>query len=109
MRKLLTAMAAASAVAVSLPAMAQSYTDRAQTIEERIDSGVSDGSLTRREARDLRTRLYNLEQMDAQYDRENVTGWRARDLEQRFNNLSDDVLSERHDNGYRSERRIDPY
>ena len=110
MRKLLTAMAAVSAVAVSLPAMAQDFDNMASRIQDRISDGVQDGSLTWYEARDLRSRLNNLQRMEAQYERDGMRGWQARDLDRRFDALSNDVYAERHNNQYRYERRdFDPY
>ena len=105
MRKLLLAVAAASALGVSLPAMAQDFDGRANTIHERIDNGVRDGSLTWYEARDLRNRLSSLERLEARYESDGLSGWESRDLDRRFNALSSAVYAQRHDNQYRYERR----
>jgi hypothetical protein len=110
MRKLLTAMAAMSTLAVSLPAMAQSFSDRSDRIEERIEAGRSDGSLTWREARDLRSRLRDVQRTQDAYERNGMSAWEARDLDRRFDQLSNDVYGQRHDTQYRYERRgYDPY
>jgi hypothetical protein len=105
MRKLLTAMAAVSAMAVSLPAMAQSFSDRADRIEDRITDGVRDGSLTWQEARDLRARLHNIQRLGDDYASNGMSRWEARDLDNRYEDLSQDIYAERHDTQYRYERR----
>jgi hypothetical protein len=106
MRKLLAAMTVASAVAVSLPAMAQDYDSMASRIHERIDDGVRDGSLSWSEARTLRSRLYNLERLESRYESDGMRGWRSRDLDRRFDALSNDVASER---SYAPEPHAEPY
>lgn len=105
MRKLLLAIAAASAVGVSLPAMAQDFDGRANSMQERIDNSARDGSLNWYEAQNLRTRLHDLERTQARYEEQGMRGWQARDLDRRYDALSSDITSERHDNQYRYERR----
>src|SRR5690242_17220313 len=105
MRKLLTAMAAVSALSVAVPAMAQDFSYRAQQLDQRIDAGQSDGSLTWREARDLRSRLHNLQRLEDQYNDNGMSRYEARDLDRRFDQLSNDIYAERHDTQYRYERR----
>ena len=104
MRKLFSALAAASVVAVSLPAMAQDFDNSASRIQDRINDGVQDGSLTGYEARDLRSRLYNLERLQGQYERDGMRGWQSRDLDRRLDALSSDVSAEIRSNQYRYER-----
>ena len=107
MRKLLTAVMAASAMAVSLPAMAQSLTDRAERIEQRIDNGARDGSLTWSEARDLRARLHNIERLESDYARNGMSSWEYRDLDRRFDALASDLYSQRRDYQYNYRRSYD--
>jgi hypothetical protein len=107
MRKLLTAVMAASAVAVSLPAMAQSLTDRSERIEQRIDNGVRDGSLTWYEARDLRSRLHNIERLESDYARNGMSSWEYRDLDRRYDALASDLYSQRRDTQYNYRRSYD--
>jgi hypothetical protein len=107
MRKLLTAVAAVSTLAVALPAMAQDFNDVANHIQDRIQDGVSDGSLTWYEARDLRSRLHNLERLQGQYEGRGMRGWMSRDLDQRYDALSSDVASERNNTEYRYRRSYD--
>ena len=109
MRKLLAAMAAVSALSASLPALAQDFDYRAGQIQDRIDAGVHDGSLTGYEARDLRSRLYNLRQLSSRYADDGMQAWERRELDRRFDALSNDVYSQRHDNQYRYERSYDRY
>jgi hypothetical protein len=104
MRKLLTALAAVSAVAVSLPAMAQDFGYRLNQLQERIEDGARDGQLTAYEARDLRSRLYDLERLQTRYESEGMRGWMANNLDRRIDALSNDIYAERHNNQYRYER-----
>ncbi len=109
MRKLLTAMAAVSTLAIAAPAMAQNFSYRAQQLDERIDAGQRDGSLTWREARDLRGRLHSLQRLEGQYSDNGMSRWEARDLDRRFDDLSNDVYGQRHDTQYRYGRRGSVY
>ena len=109
MRKLIATMAAVSALGVAVPALAQDFTYRADQAQDRIDAGVRDGSLTWYEARDLRSRLSDLRQLEARYEESGMRGWQQRELDRRFDALNNDVYAERHNNQYRYERRNDDY
>jgi hypothetical protein len=63
--------------------------DRADWLSQRIDRAVQDGRLGRRDARDLRSQLNGIEDMEARYmrDRRLGPGERA-DLDRRFDALS---------------------
>jgi opacity protein-like surface antigen len=57
MKKFLAMAVAASALSIAAPAAAQSWqsiNERQANLEQRIDAGVRNGSLTRSEAADLR-------------------------------------------------------
>jgi len=108
MKKLLTAMAAVSALAAAAPSFAQPYVgDRADHIADRIEMGVRSGSLTLGEADRLRARLRDVERTEARYRYDGMSDWEARDLERRYDGLSADVRFQRHDNQYRYEHRDD--
>jgi hypothetical protein len=88
---------AASALTFAVPAMAQpSFDHRTATIDQRIDDGVVDGSLTQADARDLRTRLDSVERVQQRYDDDGMAGWESRDLSRRLDRLSDSVYDMRH-------------
>lgn len=122
MKKLLIPALALAATAVALPAAAQSYgpghqrgpsyervdrnwvpiSQRARNLEHRIDQGVRNRQLSRREAQALRRDLDGLVRLEAQYRRNGLTAWERRDLDRRYDNLSARVRYERHDrNGRR--------
>ncbi len=71
--------------------------DREGRLEMRIDRGMSDGSLTRREAGSLRNELRQLTFLEDRYRRDGLSGWERADLDRRFDNLSGRIFSERRD------------
>ena len=108
MKKLLAAAIAASALTAAVPAMAQSYVnDYGSTIEHRIDAGLRSGSLSYGEASMLRSRLRDLQRMQARYQRGGLTGEEAHDLNVRYDRLSDQVHSRREDARYGYRRGTD--
>lgn len=110
MKKTMTAMIAGSMAVLSLSAAAQaapwqSINQRQANLNHRIDNGIRDGSLTRREADRLRSKLYRLERLERQY-RRNGLNWRERrDLDRRFDALSAQIRSQRHDDQNRGHHR----
>ena len=113
MRKILMAAVAASSLAAAVPAFAQygygynyssTYSDRAQRLEARIERGQQDGSLTWREARDLRNQLNSVERLEARYAYNGMSAWEARDLERRYDAIAAELRYQRNDNQYRYER-----
>ncbi len=107
MKKLITAAIAASALTVAVPAMAQSYSylsSRTSDLDQRIDTGVADGSLTSGEASVLRARLHDVERLQDRYQDDGMTGWQQRALDRRYDDLSAQLYSMRHNTEYRYRR-----
>lgn len=100
--KIASALAAAATLAVLVPSAAsaqswQSMNQRKATIERRIDMGVRNGALTRREASTLRTRFANLQRLEWRYSRNGLNWTERRDLDRRYNALSNSIRTQRHD------------
>jgi hypothetical protein len=72
------------------------FDSRAARIDQRIDNGVLDGSLTQTDARDLRTRLVSVERLQQRYEDDGMAGWESRDLNRRLDQVSDSVFDMRH-------------
>jgi len=100
MKALILSLGAAAVLATALPASAQSW-DRSgfrdNSIEQRIDRGVRDGSLTGREARNLRDQLEQIHRLEWRYGRDGVSSREARDLDRRYAELNQKLRFERHD------------
>jgi hypothetical protein len=108
MKKFLAAAAAVSVLAVAAPAAAQSWqsiNERQARLDQRIDVGVRNGSLTRNEAVRLRAEFRDLARLEARY---RATGGLSygerRDLDRRFDLLSARVRYERNDGQDRGDR-----
>ena len=119
MKKLLTAAAVVASLGVALPAAAQTWNGGyggaygggygagysgyrsdsfgGRNIENRIDRGVRDGSLTPREARNLSRELDDIRRLERQYSRNGVSPWEARHLDQRYAALTARLRIERRD------------
>ena len=100
-------LGAAAMLASALPAAAQSW-DRPDyrgfqggSIEQRIDRGVRDGSLTRWEASRLRGELQQIHQLEWRYGRDGVSSWESRDIDRRYDALTQRLRFERNDGDYR--------
>ncbi|HEV2366258.1 MAG TPA: hypothetical protein VGS12_18920 [Caulobacteraceae bacterium] len=91
MKRIICLGFAAAALAASTPALAQDLYGRAGAIEDRIDAAQNDGSLSFGEARMLRARLRGIERTQRYYDVDGMRPWQARDLDRRFDRLSDTV------------------
>lgn len=111
MKKILLSIAAVSAVAaatVPAAAMAQSYRpdwdngrgDRAERLDRRIDMGLRNGSLDRREAWRLREDLRETTRLEYRYGRDGLSRWERADLDRRFDRISAQIRYERHDRDY---------
>ena len=107
MKKLLAMAVAASALAVAAPASAQSWqsiNERQAHLDQRIDVGVRNGSLTRREAANLRAEFRDLARLEARYRSSyGLSLAERRDLDRRFDALSARIRYERHDNDDRGD------
>jgi Ni/Co efflux regulator RcnB len=106
MKKLLLSMTALATLATGVaatPAAAQRYgnwqtiNQRQGNLYQRIEQGVRNGSLTRGEAAQLRTRFVQLNRLEQSYRRNGLTAWERRDLDHRFDVLSNAIRHERHD------------
>jgi Spy/CpxP family protein refolding chaperone len=104
MKRFLMPLAAAAALAAAVPAIAdaapwQSINQRQANLDHRIDQGVRNHSLTRPEATQLRSDFRQLARLEAQYrrSRPGLTAAERRDLDRRFDNLSQRIYAERHD------------
>ena len=82
----------------------QSINQRQANLDRRIDVGLRNGSLSRREATRLRSEFNGLSRLEASYRRGGLSGWERADLDRRFDRLSAQIRNERND---RDDRRGD--
>ena len=75
----------------------QSINARQASLDRRIDQGVRNGQLSRREAVRLRGEFNSLPRLEANYRRGGLTAWERADLDRRFDRLSDQIRHERRD------------
>jgi len=110
MKKLLAMAVAASALAVAAPASAQAWqsiNQRQANLDARIDAGVRNGSLTRNEAVRLRSEFRDIARLEARYRSSyGLSLAERRDLDRRFDLLSQRIRYERHDRQDRNDRWI---
>jgi hypothetical protein len=106
-RFLIPALAAAS-LAAAIPAAASAapwgpINQRQANLDQRIDAGVRNGSLTRAEATRLRSEFRTLNRLEARYRATGggLSGWERADLNRRFDNLSAQIRVDRHDRQHR--------
>ena len=112
MKRTLLALAALATVAAApLAAQAapwQSVNQRQANLEQRIDRGVRTGSLSRVEAKRLRSEFRSISRLEASYRRSNGLSMRERAaLDARFDRLSRQIKIERRDRDDRHDRRDD--
>jgi len=79
-----------------------SINQRQRQLDRRIDQGVRNGQLTRREAVSLRREFNQLARLEANYRRNGLSRWERQDLDRRFDALEARLRSERRD---RDDRR----
>lgn len=96
------AIISAGVLTAPTPAAAQrwqSINQRQAHLNQRINVGVRNGSLTRREAYNLRRQFASLNRLEWRYRRSGnrLTTWERRDLDRRFDWLSRQIRSQRHD------------
>ena len=105
MKKLLIIGAAVAALTATAPAAsAQSWmsiNQRQAQLDQRIDVGVRNGSLTRSEALRLRGEFNDLARLEARYRVNGLSAYERRDLDMRFDRLSAQINYQRHDNDNR--------
>ncbi|HEY1072144.1 hypothetical protein [Brevundimonas sp.] len=126
MKKLLIPALAVAVTSAALPAAAQSYggaydrhgpsrdydrghgyeqnyngwnaiAQRKHNLDRRIDQGVRNRQLSRREASRLQDELDSLVRLERHYMRGGLTRWERQDLDRRYDRLSDKVRYERND------------
>ncbi len=115
MKKLIVpALVLAAVSAAAMPAAAQSYgrpaphanagygnwqaiNVRQANLDRRIDQGVRNGQISRREATSLRGQFSALLRLEASYRRGGLTAWERTDLDRRFDRLSAQIRVERRD------------
>ncbi len=71
--------------------------ERQANLFARIDAGVRDGSLTEREAGNLRARFARLALRDEKYRKGGYSEWEMADLQRRYDDLSARVRYQKND------------
>lgn len=98
---LATAVVAVPAAAAPAPAPWQqgwqSINQRQANIDRRIDQGVRSGALNRNEAQRLRIQFRDLNRLEQRYRRGGLSLAERRDLDRRFDQLSQRVRNQKHD------------
>ena len=116
MKKALIPVLAIAAASVAVPAMAQNHdrhdrgdryeqnyggwqsiSQRKFQLDRRIDVGLRNGSLSRREASRLQVQLNSLIRLERNYMRGGLTRWERNDLDSRYDRLAVQVRMERRD------------
>ena len=116
MKKALIPVLAIAAASVAVPAAAQHYdrhdrgdryeqnrgawqsiSNRKYQLDRRIDVGLRNGSLSRREGRRLENELNRLIRLERSYMRGGLTRWERNDLDRRYDRLAVQVRIERRD------------
>lgn len=116
MKKALIPVLAIAAASVAVPAAAQNYdrydrhdryeqnhggwqsiSNRKHQLDRRIDVGMRNGSLSRREGRRLADALHQLVRLEHSYMRGGLTRWERNDLDRRYDRLAVQVRMERRD------------
>lgn len=113
MRKFIVPAVVLTAASVAAPSFAQSYhrpaphavsygswqsiNARQANLDRRIDRGLRNGQLSRREATRLRSEFNGLLRLEANYRRGGLTGWERADLDRRFDRLAAGIRDERRD------------
>ena len=105
MNKFIATMAAVSALAIGAPAVAQpgyggqqqnnyrrgnadaNLSARIDQLQMRLQAGVQSGSITRREAMQLRQQLRQLSQLERQYARNGISGQERGELQRRMRDV----------------------
>lgn len=105
-KKALLSLLAASAVAVATPALAQSYGGHGRGLNgeqaqlaQRIDRAAYRGTISRREAQDLRHQLNQYERLEWRYRRDGLSRWERNDLAERLDRIRWQLREDRRDRG----------
>jgi len=116
MKKALIPVLAIAAASVAVPAAAQNHdrydrhdryeqnrggwqsiSNRKYQLDRRIEVGLRNGSLSRREGRRLENELNRLIRLERSYLRGGLTRWERSDLDRRYDRLAVQVRIERRD------------
>ena len=119
MKKMIIPALALAAASVAVPSMAapaaqqrapayaqnhgawQSISQRKYNLDRRIDVGLRNGQLSRREATRLKAELNSLVRLERSYLRGGLTRWERTDLDRRYDRLAVQVRAERRDHDNR--------
>jgi hypothetical protein len=74
-----------------------SINERQARLDQRIEQGLRNGQLTRGEAYRLRREFRRIAYLENRYRSNGLSGWERADLDRRFDALSAQIRSERHD------------
>ena len=74
-----------------------SINERQARLEQRIDRGVANGELTRREAYRARASFNDIARLENRYRRDGLSQWERSDLDRRFDVLAAQVRMDRRD------------
>jgi opacity protein-like surface antigen len=77
---------------------------RQAEIDRRIEWGIRNGSLTGREAWELRAESRDLARLEARYRYNGMSGWERADLDRRLDRLENRVYRQAHDDDRRWDR-----
>jgi hypothetical protein len=83
------------------PGAWQSISQRKYNLDRRIDVGMRNGQLSRREATRLKAELNSLVRLERSYLRGGLTRWERNDLDRRYDRLAVQVRAERRDHDNR--------
>ena len=104
MNKFTLMIAGLGIAAATVPAAASAQAGNWQTInsrqanlDQRINVGIRNGTLNRNEAVRLRTEFRQISQLENRYRRNGLSVAERRDLDRRFNALSQRIKAERRD------------
>jgi hypothetical protein len=107
MKKFTLMLAGIGIAAAALPATAnaqgwQTINARQANLDRRIDMGIRNGQLSRREAVNLRAEFRQISRLESRYRANGLNRWERQDLDRRFDVLSRKIRWERQDrNGRR--------
>ena len=73
---------------------------RQEQLDRRIDRGLENGQLSRREAFSLRREFNDIARLESRYRINGLSNWERTDLDRRFDALSARIRYERHDRDY---------
>ena len=107
MKTMMIALAAATALTATAAAAQPGYgrdrdywvsiNERQARLEQRIDRGIANGDLTRREAYRARASFNDIARLESRYRRGGLSQWERADLDRRFDALAAQIRWDRRD------------